>query len=218
MEDDAGRDEHVNADEEQDMDVQQAAVIIEQARVKAQHELRTAHPAIYVTWALVYLVGYGAIWLSVRGQHPYHAPAAGAILGVFLLAAVALAVTATVVSRATSGVGGTSDVRRRITYLVLAIGYLGVLALEGALGQAGASQRVLGVYGAAAPILLIGLVFAASAAAGTDWTAFCLGTWLIAVGALSGFAGPAGVWGVLALAVGTGFFALAAITMRRIRS
>jgi hypothetical protein len=208
----------MGTDDEQGMDVQQAAVILEEARTKARHELRTMHPAIYLTWALVYLVGYGAIWLSVRGQHPYRAPAPGAILGVFLLAAVALAVTAAVVSRSTSGVGGASEVRRRITYLVLAIGYLGVIALEGALGQAGASQQVLGVYGAAAPILLIGLVFAASAAAGLDWTAFCLGTWLIAAGALSGFAGPAGVWGVLALAVGGGFAALAAITRRRSRS
>jgi hypothetical protein len=208
----------MGTEEDRDMDVKEAAQIIEQARAKAQSELRTMHPAIYLTWALVYLVGYGAIWLSVRGQHPYHAPAPAAILGIFLLAGVALAITAMVTSRATSGVGGASDVRRRITYLTLAVGYLGVLAVEGALGQAGASQRVLGVYGAAAPILLIGLVFAASAAAGMDWTAFWLGTWLIAAAAFSGFAGPAGVWGVLALAVGGGFAALAAIAKRRIRS
>jgi len=218
MEEDARRDEQMITDGDQEMDIQQAARIIEQARAKARHELRTMHPAIYLAWAVVYLIGYGAIWLSVHGQHPYHAPPAGAILGVFLLAAVALAVTAAVVGRTTSGVGGASEGRRRITYLVLAIGYLGVLVLEGALGQAGASQRVLGIYGAAAPILLIGLVFAASAAAGMDWTAFCLGAWLIAAAALSGFAGPAGVWGVLALAVGAGFAALSAIAMRRIRS
>jgi hypothetical protein len=208
----------MGTEEERDMDVQEAALILEQARAKAQHELRTTHPAVYLTWALVYFIGYGAIWLSVRGQHPYHAPAPEAILGVFLLAGVALAVTATVVSRAASGVGGASDMRRRITYLTLAVGYAGVLVLEAALDHAGASQQALGVYGAAAPILLMGLVFATGSAARMDWTVFGFGAWLVAVAALSGFAGPAGVWGVLALAVGGGFVALAAITMRHIRS
>jgi hypothetical protein len=215
MKEDAGRDERVVTDGDQDMDVRQAALILEQARARAQRELRANHPAIYLTWALVYLIGYGAIWLSVRGQHPYRAPAPGAILGVFLLAGVAVAVTAAVAGRAASGVGGASDVRRRISYLALAVGYLGVLVLEAALDHAGASQRVLGVYGAAAPILLIGLVFAAGSVARMDWTVFGLGVWLIAVAALSGFAGPAGVWGVLALAVAAGFLALAAITIRR---
>jgi hypothetical protein len=208
----------MGTEEERDMDVQEAAQILEQARAKAQHELRTTHPALYGTWALVYFVGFGAIWLSVRGQHPYHAPPPEAILGVFLLAGLALAVTAVVVSRAASGVGGASDRRRRITYMTLAVGYVGVLVLEAALDHAGASQRTLGVYGAAAPILLMGLVFAASSAARMDWTVFGFGVWLIAAAALSGFAGPAGVWGVLALAVGAGFSVLAAMAMRQIRS
>jgi hypothetical protein len=205
----------MGTEEERDMDVQEAALILEEARAKAQHELRTTHPAVYLTWALVYFIGYGAIWLSVRGQHPYHAPAPEAIFGVFLLAGVALAVTAAVVSRGASGVGGASDMRRRITYLTLAVGYVGVLVLEAALDHAGASQPTLGVYGAAAPILLMGLVFAAGSVARMDWTVFCIGAWLIAAAAVSGFAGPAGVWGVLALAVGGGFSALAVITMSR---
>ncbi len=218
MEKDARGDEQMLADGDQDMDVRQAALILEQAQARAQHELRTTHPAIYGTWAMVYFIGFGAIWLSVRGQHPYRAPAPEAILGVFLLAGVALAVTAAVVSRAASGVGGASDMRRRVTYLTLAVGYLGVLVLEAALDHAGASQQVLGVYGAAAPVLLMGLVFAAGSAARMDWTVFGFGVWLIAAAALSGFAGPAGVWGVLAFAVGGGFAALGLITMRRMRT
>jgi hypothetical protein len=218
MSEGAGMDNQAGTGEERDLDVQQAALIVEQARAKAQQELRTTHPAIYLTWAGVYLIGYGAIWLSVRGQHPYRAPAPYAILGVFLLAGVALAVTATLVGRATSGVGGGSDVRRRITYMTLAVGYLGVLVLEAALDNAGASQRALGVYGAAAPILLIGLVISGGAGSQMNWIGSGLGLWLIAAAALSGFAGPAGVWGVLALAVGGGFAAMGVITMRKIRS
>jgi hypothetical protein len=44
------------------MDVQEAAQILEQARAKAEHELRTTHPAIYGTWALVYFAGPAGVW------------------------------------------------------------------------------------------------------------------------------------------------------------
>src|ERR1700678_1492016 len=147
-----------------DFDLAQAAAIAAEAKAKAQHELSINHPATYLTWGLVYLLGYGAIWLSVRGQHPYTAPSPAAILGVFVLAAVALAVTAMLVSRATSGIGGASDSRRRISYLGLAVGYLGVVVMEAALRHAGASQGVTGIFGAAGPILLIGIVFMIGAA------------------------------------------------------
>jgi hypothetical protein len=213
----SGMNKRIDVGDEQDMDVHEAAQILEQAQDKARHELKANHPAIFLTWGLVYLLGYGAIWLSVRGQHPYTAPAPAAIAGIFALAALALAITAAVVSRAVSGVGGASDVQRRGYYLTIAIGYVGTLVLEAALVHAGASQEVRGIYGAASPILLIGLVFAASAANRSDRSVMYLGVWLLGAAALSGFAGPAGVWGVLALAVGAGFLAMAAVSIKQDR-
>jgi hypothetical protein len=40
---------------------------------------------------------------------------------------------------------------------------------------------------------------------------FILGGWLIATAALAGFAGPAGTWGIIALAVGLMFLGQAAV-------
>jgi hypothetical protein len=213
----SGTDKRVDLDDEQDMDVHEAARILEQAGDTARRELNANHPAIFVTWAAVYLIGYGAIWLSVRGQHPYRAPVPAAIAGVFVLAAIAIAVTAALVNRAVSGVGGASDVQRRIYYMTIAVGYSGVLVLEAALVHAGASQAVRGIYGAAAPILLIGIAFAGGAAMRSDWTMTGLGLWLISAAAVSGFAGAAGVWGVLALALSVGFLAAAAIALKQER-
>jgi hypothetical protein len=34
---------------------------------------------IFASWALVYLLGYGVVWLSVRGQQPHRAPAGWAL-------------------------------------------------------------------------------------------------------------------------------------------
>ena len=41
----------------------------------------------------VILVGYAALWLSTRGQHPYNGPSAGAIVLVYAAVAVSIAVS-----------------------------------------------------------------------------------------------------------------------------
>jgi hypothetical protein len=204
--------------EDGQLDLQSAAAIMAEAREKAQHELTVRHPAVFMVWGLVYLIGYGVIWLTVRGQHPYRAPSGAAISGVFVLAAIGLAITASLVSRATSGVAGASDRQRRSYYLAVAVGYLGFILLDIALSHAGASQSVIGVFGASGPIYLIGIAFAVSSTTQTSWSVFGLGVWLIASAALSGFAGPRAVWGVLALAVGAGFLGAAAVQLARSRA
>ena len=57
-----------HASEGAGMDAQGAAVIMGEAQERARRELTVDRPAIFASWALVYLIGYGAVWLSVRGQ------------------------------------------------------------------------------------------------------------------------------------------------------
>src|SRR5215470_18592246 len=111
------------------MDAQGAAVIMQQARERAGSELRVKRPVLFVTWGLVLLIGYGAMWLSVRGQHPYTGPAWEALLLAFLLVIAAALITAQVVDWAASGVGGRSEVRRGIFVLALISGFA-VLEIE----------------------------------------------------------------------------------------
>jgi hypothetical protein len=172
---------------------------------------------MYVTWGLIYLLGYGGIWLSVRGQHPYRAPSSAAILAVLLLVAVGLGLTAILVDRSSRGVSGVSAVQRHLTFLALGAGYLWVLGLEGAVQHAGISRGALGVLGAVGPFLVVGVVFVAASAADQDWTTAGLGAWMIAVAAFSGFAGPAAVWGVVGLGAGAGFLAMVPVAVRRKR-
>jgi hypothetical protein len=204
-----------SADEGTGMDAQGAAVIMQEAGQRARRELTVNHPAIFATWALVYLLGYGMVWLSVRGQQPYDAPAGWALGLLSLLAVVALVVTATVTDRATSGVGGVTAVRRRVYYLSLAAGWLGVVVMQIALRSAGASHGVIGVFTASSPLLVAGVVLVAGTAAWLNWWMFGLGIWLIAVAAFSGFAGPAGTWAVDALAVGLPFLLMGGLRLLR---
>src|SRR5216684_8814013 len=122
------------------LDAQGAAVIAQEARERVRRELRVRRPVLFVTWGLVVLVGYGAMWLSVRGQRPYHGPAWATLLLAFLLFVAAAGVTAQVVDRAASGVGGWSELQRGIFALALLAGFAALEIEKQALSHAGASR------------------------------------------------------------------------------
>ena len=130
------------------------------------------------------MLGYGVVWLSVRGRRPFHAPEGWALALLALLTVLALGVTAQVTDRAASGVGGVSQLRRRIYWLSLAVGLLGVYVMQPALRHVGASHGVISVFTASSPLLVAGVVLVAGTAAWLNWYAFGLGVWLIAVAAL----------------------------------
>src|SRR5260370_24663412 len=133
-------------------DAQGAAVILQEARERARRELRVRRPVLFVTWGLVVLVSYGAMWLSVRGQRPYHGPPWEALLLAFLLFVAAAGATANVVDRAASGVGGRSELRRGILALALGVGVAPPEIQEQALWHARAGQAIAALVGDALPL------------------------------------------------------------------
>jgi len=203
-------------DEAAGMDAQGAAVIIRAALERVRRELRVRRPVLFVTWGLVVLVGYGAMWLSVRGQRPYHGPAWATLLLAFLLFVAAAGVTAQVVDRAASGVGGWSELQRGIFALSLIAGFAALEIEKQALSHAGASRPLVALFGEAIPLLAAGLVFVASSAANArlNWPRLALGIWLLAVAAGGAWAGPVTNLAVCALAGGGGILLMAAIETR----
>ena len=206
------------ADEEAGMDLQQASAIMHEARDRASRALVVRRPVLLAVWGAAWVVSDGAIWLSVRGQHPYNGPTPAAMATLVMVIAAATVFAVIYIGRAGSGVGGLSVLQRRILLLSYLGGYVALFTLEAAIDHAGASRAVLAVYGASAPILLVALIIAASAAVFLDWSLLGLGLWLLAVAAGSGFAGPVAVWAVSALAGGGALLAMAAIGLRRTRS
>jgi hypothetical protein len=198
-------------DIDEELDLRRAAAIMQEARERALHELRARYPAVFAIWGLVLMIGYGAIWLSVLGQHPYTGPTPLSLLALTLLLAVGAVTTVIIVGRALTGIGGASVVQRRVHYLALTAGLVGIFALEGALAHAGASDSLIGVYGAVAPMLMTGAIYTASPALWQDWSTRALGAWLVVVAPSSAYAGPVGVWGVAGLLAGLGFIAVAVV-------
>jgi hypothetical protein len=205
--------DNADAGEVADLDARGAAVIMQQARERAARELRVRRPVVFLVWGLVTLVGYGVVWLSVRGQRPFHGPAAPAIVTVVALVVVAALFTAWVTDRASSGVGGPSVLQRGTFALALAAGVITLEIEKRALSNAGASVRAAALFGEAVPLVVVGLVLAASSVVTgrVDRPRLALGLWLLAVVLSGSWTGPVDNLAVCALAAGGGILLMAVI-------
>jgi len=192
------------------MGAAEAAVIMREADDKARRDLRVSHRATFTIWGLGFIVGYGLIWLAVRGQQPFHGTNSVAFAVAALLSTASI-LAGVEESRTGTGIGGLSAVRRRIFFVSVLLGFAAMFALEAALVQAGASRPVVSVFEASAPIMVAGLFYLTSGTAQLDWPFAALGLWLVVVAAVGGFAGPVGVWAVGALAAGLAYLLMAAI-------
>lgn len=200
---------------DESLDPHTAAAIIKQAQDHARDEFAVRQPRLYAAWGVAWLIGPGTMWLSVLGQHPYRGPAGWSVAVLAVLLVAAIAVTMITTGRATRGIGGTSARQGTLFGLSWPAGFAALFLIEGALSHAGASSAVMGVVGAAGPLLVTGLIYVVAAAIWVDLTMFGLGIWLLAVAAAGAWAGPAGALAVGALAGGGGFLVMAAFLSRK---
>jgi hypothetical protein len=200
------------------LDTRQAAELLQRSADHARERLMVNQPLIYGAWGLAWLLGCGAMWLSVLGQHPFRGAAgwASAVLGTGI--ALAIAVTAIATGRASRGIGGVSARQGMMYGLSWPVGFAALFTLIGAVGHFGASPSVLGVIGAAAPLVLVGVIYMVAAGMWLDWVMFWLGGWELLVAAIGAWTGPVGVLLMDAVAGGGGFLAAAALVAWRNRS
>ena len=206
------------AEDEEELSPQGAAQLIEQTDRQAKGQLGYwQSPWLTIAAAAIWLVIYGTLWFSVRGQHPYTGPTGWALLTIYSFIMIT-AITAAIVTksrRPRQGVSGRT--RRRNGYIGAAVGsaYIGAVVFQGALLHNGASHAIVyGVYPAVvSPIVLVAGA-GVFAAVREDVRTLCAAIAIIGVLAGSAFAGPIWVWlscGVGGCAVG---LALAAVQFR----
>jgi hypothetical protein len=220
MNEECGTASGTDMDEAQVLDPQGAAAILQQARDRARRELAVRRPVLFLIWAVVVFTGYGAMWLSVRGQHPYRGPAWETLLLAFVLFAAAAGASANVVDRAASGVGGRSELQRGIFALALLAGFAALEIEKQALHTAGAGRPVTALFGQAIPLLVAGLVLLASCATAgrLDYARLVIGGWLLAVAVGGAWAGVVTSLAIYALAGGVGIALMAVIEPQLHRS
>ena len=200
------------------LDARQAAELLQHSADHARERLTINYALIYGVWGGAWLIGCGAMWLSVLSQHPFRGAAgwASAILG----AGIGLAIIATVATagRATRGIGGVSARQAMMYGLSWPAGFAALFTIIGAAAHFGASPTVMGVLGAAGPLVLVGLIYMLAAGIWLDRVMFWLGAWELLVAAVGAWTGPVGVLFMDAVPGGGGFLAAAALLAFRNRT
>jgi hypothetical protein len=173
------------------MTPQQAAVVLDEATHEARRKLEPSPSWLLATRAVAVLLLLGAIWLTVRGQHPYRGPTSADIP--FLIAFIVINFAATVSFRmhAVAGVRGPSRLRRA-EIVVLVLSWAVVAVIVAALAAAGTN---LGHYPTTV-LIAPGLAWAAIGAARRMWRRCAVGLGVFVVGMAGWLAGPVGAWPV----------------------
>jgi hypothetical protein len=197
----------------------EAATLLEQTTRHAHRRLEPYPPWLLVIRAVLVLAAYGAVWLSVRGQHPYKWPTVAAILIVNAFGVVNLGATLAVAKRATAGVSGRSRLRpAEIT--VMTVAWVAPWVVMVVLAVAGVSNAIVyGLYPATVPLMVAGLAYVGIAAARKSWRGCGTGLAVAVVGVVGIFAGPAGAWAVAGVGLCVTLLGSAAATtwLRRTR-
>ncbi|HEY6496582.1 MAG TPA: hypothetical protein VIZ43_25175 [Trebonia sp.] len=204
--------------EDEVLDARRAAELLERSAGHARSRLMVNLPLIYGVWGLAWLIGCGAMWLSVLGQEPFRGASgwASTVLGIGIgLAVVATGITT---ARASSGIGGVSARQGMMFGLSWPAGFAALFIIVGAVSHFGASAKVMGVLGAAGPLLLVGLIYMVAAGMWLDRVMFWLGVWELLVAAVGAWTGPVGVLFTDAVLGGGGFLVASALVAWRNRA
>ncbi len=195
-------------------DPQQAAALLDQTTAQARRKLQPSPPWLLATRGVAVLAALGAIWLTVRGQHPYKGPTGADIPILVGFVILNFAATVTVRARATAGVRGSTRFRpAEITILVAAFA-AAVLLMSGL-----AAAKVSFAWYPTTVLIIPGLAWAAISAARSQWRSCGTGLALVATGAVGAFAGSAGAWAVAGVGLCAALLGnAAAITWQQHRS
>jgi hypothetical protein len=173
---------------------EQAAALLDQTTQQARRKFQPSPPWLLVTRAVMVLAALGAIWLSVRGQHPYRGPTAADIPVLLVFIIVNFAATVAVRRHAIAGISGRSRFSPgEITVLVLA--FAATVAAMAGLGAAGVDFATYPT----SVLVIPGLAWAVLMAARASWRGLATGLAIVVIGIVGAFAGPAGAWAVAAV-------------------
>jgi len=196
-------------------DPQQAADLLDQATRQARRTFTPLTPLLWVFRAVLALVAFGGYWLSVRGRNPYSAPNGWLLALIFLLVAINIAWSVGVIMRAGTGVSGPAQRKRRAWFGVMAVAWIVAFGLTAPLYHAAVSHPIWGLYPANAPLLIVGVAGAATAAVCKYWPMAGTALAIAIVAGVAGFGGPAGSWLIMGIGLSAAMLGTAVFTARQ---
>ena len=193
-------------------DPQQAAALLDQTTHQARRNLAPSPPWLLATRAVAVLAALGAIWLTVRGQHPYKGLTGADIPILIAFVILNFAATVGVREHAMAGVRGKTRLRP-VEIIVLTLSWAVVPVLMWGLHAAGASFALYPTT----VLIVPGLAWAAVQARRQGWRGSVMGLALVATGVAGAFAGPAGSWAVAGVGLCAVLLGKAVAVVRRQR-
>jgi hypothetical protein len=176
-------------------DPQAAASLLDRTTRQARRELDLTSPLLSLIGATAALVALGAVWLSVRTQHPYKGPTAAGLGVMYGVLACWIATVVVFQKRALAGRSGRSVRQQRGYAAAVVMALVAVSVYQGVLHHDGVSNAIVyGTYPLTAQLIALGAIAAAFQAASEAWPAFGVAIAVICVATGSAFAGPRGVW------------------------
>jgi hypothetical protein len=181
-------------------DPQQAAALLDQTTQQARRSFTPGTPLLWAFRAVVVLVAFGGFWLSVRSHHdPYSAPSGWALPVAFTLVAINIVWSVVALKRAGTGVSGPAERAKRTWLGLMLAAWIVAYIVTTPLYHPAATHPVWGLYPASAPLLIIGLLGAATAAARHDRRMAGICAAIAIIAAAAGFGGPAGAWLIMGI-------------------
>lgn len=200
-------------------DPHEAASLLDQTTRQAHRQLDLSSPLLSLIGATAALVALGAVWLSVRTQHPYKGPTAAGLLVMYGILACWIATVVVFQKRALTGVSGRSVRQQRGYGAAVVVGLVAVSVYQGVLHHDGVSNAIVyGTYPLTAQLIVLGAIGAAFQAASEDWPGFGVAIAVMCVATIGSFAGPRAVWlvdGVGLAVVVLGYSAAQALLRRQ---
>jgi hypothetical protein len=183
------------ATDEGDLDPREAARLLAQTTREAQRKFDLSSPLLSLLGAAVVLVALGAVWLSVRTQHPYKGPTAPGLVVMYGILVCWIVVVVRFRARATAGLSGRAVRQQRAEAATLVTALVAVSVFQGVLKSDGVSLSIVyGVYPLTAQLIVLGAIGAALQAGRENWPGFGVSIAIMLIAAGCAFASPRGVW------------------------
>lgn len=192
---------------------QQAAALLDEATWEARRKLEPSPPWVGATRGVLVLAALGAVWLSVRGQHPYTGPTSADIPILIVFIVVNFALATGFRARAGAGVRGPSKLRPA-EMAIAALAWVAAAGLLLGLALAGLSYRLYPTM----VLLIPGVTWAALMALRKEWRGSAKGAAAAIVGAVGLLATPSAAWLVAGVGLCAALVGFAVFTARRQRA
>jgi hypothetical protein len=181
-----------------------ALAAIDAQQDRTARSLRPSPLGMFLPWGLGYLVGFGGVWLAIRGVLPD-----GVVPALLAVAAAVPAVsTGITLGRSNRGLAGPSRRIRTLVGWTWLLGFAALCAINLRLTALGVPGPTLSLIWSGSALLVVGLLYLAGGALGNHGPQYVLGVWTLVTAVATVLVGYPSNFLVLALAGGGGFVVL----------